>query len=198
MWELVYFVVIWLTHKKVRVGGSTVVVVTCRNCGEKYRYLLKRTAKGDSPSREQARQIAHQRLRLLLANSIDPVPCPFCGWFQKKMIPLLHKRRLPRMRSYALALVFVGILVAVLGLLMLKSFFERGDKAMLAPAQTLLGIAAAMVLSGIALLLVRHFKNANYNPNDPESEQERIELGRSLGITQEEAEQLMSDMTWEE
>jgi len=69
---------------------------------------------------------------------------------------------------------------------------------MLAPAQTLLGIAAAMVLSGIALLLVRHFKNANYNPNDPESEQERIELGRSLGITQEEAEQLMSDMTWEE
>jgi hypothetical protein len=44
---------------------------------------------------------------------------------------------------------------------------------------------------GVLLLLVRWHKNANYDPNDPETEQERIELGRRFTITKEEAEELM-------
>jgi hypothetical protein len=46
------------------------------------------------------------------------------------------------------------------------------------------------VFSSITLLCLRGYLNARYDPNDPETEEERIKLGRSRSLTREEAEEL--------
>jgi hypothetical protein len=52
---------------------------------------------------------------------------------------------------------------------------------------------ALEVLVSAGLFLWLRGKSAGYDPNDPETEQERIELGRSLTITREQATRLTGE-----
>jgi hypothetical protein len=180
-----------LLSKRVKVDGTIAVAVRCRQCGEKYYYKLTRTARGEGQSVRQARANAKQRLRRMLEYGIEAVPCPHCGWFQKKMVPLLHRRRLTGLRAYGVAALIVGGVVAAVAAAFLDTYLDHGDGNALRAGLALLRVAAVPLLAGVVLLLVRYRKNAAYDANDPETEQERIELGRQLGITREQAEELM-------
>lgn len=184
------------------VKGSTPVAVRCEKCGHKYYYLLVCTAvgRGQAPyglgaeaAKERARAAAERQLRRMLETEIVPVPCPQCGWYQEEMIPQLKAPRLRWMRFVGISGVVVGGLVAVVATLLTAASGERHSTIEPAAVVVAWGVTAITLLGGIALLLVRRHKNAGYDPNNPETEQERIELGRRFTITKEEAEELMQD-----
>jgi hypothetical protein len=184
----------WLLSKNVKVRGSTVVGTRCQQCGEKYHYQLKRAAWGQNPSKTMAREMAQKQLRGKLRNDIDPVPCPDCGWFQEEMVLLLRERRLRWLRALGIACVALGM---ALGLGVAIWAQEQLVSPTVATLLAALAIAVVPLLGGAAFLLLRHFDNARYDPNDPETEQERIELGRCRTVTKEKAAEMI-ELMWDE
>jgi hypothetical protein len=187
----------------VTLEGSTAVSVRCEKCGQKYHYQLDCTAVGVSNAsygfgekgmQERAWKLAERRLRDLLDTEIAAVPCPHCGWYQKAMVDLLRKRRRSRgMEQYGPVGIVIG-LAGVLGPLAIGFFNEEAqpDKTTPPPAlwYALSACAALVLLAGLGLIVYGRWKNAAFDPNDPETEQERIALGRRLAITAEQARTL--------
>jgi hypothetical protein len=184
-----------------RVSGTTAVAVRCEQCRNKYHYQLSRTAYGrdsapyglgSKTAKRNANKRARRRLEQMLEDDIDPVPCPKCGWYQEAMLGLLQGARLKWMRKTGIISVFVGWGIAMLAafLLLVALNNERHQLPLIVPL--ILGLLAVpFLLAAAVLLLVRRHRNAKFDPNDPETEQERMELGRRLSITKEEAEALM-------
>jgi hypothetical protein len=140
-----------------------------------------------------AREMARQRLRDMLRHHIDPVPCPRCGWFQEEMLPLLRNRRLQWLRGLGITCLVLGGLAAAGTTGWAQHRIGRHVEP---PLPTLLAAVAAAAIAlvlGAALLFVRHLNIARYDPNDPETNRERIDLGRSLTLTDEEAAELRED-----
>jgi len=83
------------------VSGSMLKTCTCESCSAEYVYQVERQAKGSGSSilfldntgaSGRAEDAAFAKLEKNLAKAVDPVACPACGFFQKKMVNLLkHK-----------------------------------------------------------------------------------------------------------
>ena len=77
------------------VAGSALKRVECDSCGCEYVYQLQRTGAGEGLSllwmqeekaQKEAASAAEKDLKRELKKAIDLVPCPGCGWYQKKMV----------------------------------------------------------------------------------------------------------------
>lgn len=103
-----------------KAAGCTVKRIVCEHCGVAYIYQLRRKATGTAQSymfmgrinKKQAAEIAAQRkLQKVLAQGIDPVPCPECGKLQGEMLRLVRKGRL---RVVGMCSGLLGVTVAIL------------------------------------------------------------------------------------
>jgi hypothetical protein len=180
-----------LSSQRVRLTGLTAVAVRCESCRRKYHYRLKRTVRAEAMSREQARRRAKQLLLRKLDCDIDPVPCPSCGCYQEEMLPLLLRPRLRWMQNLAIAGFALSLFCCVPVFLYFDPSTRQANKP---PLPLVIAGGAAAVLGGfssITLLGLRGYLNARYDPNDPETEEERIDFGRSRSLTREEARELL-------
>jgi hypothetical protein len=188
--------VLWLLlllNRTVVLHGSTIVVVRCRFCLEKYRYLLERRGQGQGYSDGAARDQARDRLNRALDTGIDPVPCPHCGRYQDNMVELLRKRRHAALRFFGSASLVVGVLAgALIGLVVLAA--ADSPRGVDVPAAVIAFSLAAVPLNlGIVLLWVRRFKAAAYDPNKEIPREERLRLADRLTLSKREAEDLLDD-----
>jgi hypothetical protein len=181
----------WLLAQRANYTGWTAVAVRCENCRRKYYYRLERTGRGEANTKEQARRIAKARLLKMLDCDIDPVPCPECGWYQEDMLPLLRKPRLRWMQHLGIACALFGACFLLPIILYFDKNTRLADKTSLQIVVNCGACWAALMVAAASVFVLRSYLNRRYNPNDPETEQERIELGRSRSITQEQAEELV-------
>jgi hypothetical protein len=181
----------------VTLKGSAPVAVRCENCGQKYYYLLVCTAvgRGQAPyglgaetAKRNARRAAQRRLDRMLDTEIAAVPCPHCGWYQRAMLPLLRKPRLKGMRTLGVVGLVVGGVIGFIGGAIILGELDRSPITSLLVPCVIALVGLAFLLAGATLLLVRRHRNAHYDPNDPETEQDRLALGREYCITREQAE----------
>jgi hypothetical protein len=186
-----------------RLSGSTAVAVRCENCRVKYYYPLHRTAVasetahygvGLDTARSRARKRVHELLRHMLEERIEAVPCPRCGCYQEKMFPLLRAPRYRWMQDIGILGMLFSFFAAIALLLLI---FAPGLRPLVnINSEVAVGlfvcIGTAFLLS-LGLLLMRGRRQAAYDPNDPETELERIALSRKLSITKEQAEAIMQD-----
>jgi hypothetical protein len=171
--------------------GSVAKFVECENCKGEYVYQMTREEAGSGTSllfinRGGAKLRAVEEAEALLAEELatacDPVPCPFCGWYQKPMIEQLRKPRLRWLYYVALAVFLAG-----LGCLLHAIFWVTADNPGLYKgkiehwwlASALFGIGT------FAVLLAKYVGSRLYNPNR-ENVEKRKELGRSLAISKGE------------
>jgi hypothetical protein len=183
---VIYFF-LWLFAERARLIGFTSVAVRCESCGRKYYYRLERIGRGEGNTKQQASRTAERHLLKSLDNGIDAVPCPHCGWFQKEMIPLLRE---PRLR-WMMWLGVVGALINGFPFVLLLTFYLGGYPGQSdGPSLQTVIILGAGFLTSIALLASRAMLNRLYDPNDPATELDRIEVGRGRSLTREEAEKL--------
>src|SRR5262245_17209672 len=59
---------------------------SCACCGTVYRYMFKRSMKGEGGTPEIAAQNAENAVQAALENEVDMRACPECGLFQPDMI----------------------------------------------------------------------------------------------------------------
>jgi hypothetical protein len=107
-------------HHKATVQANTGRSVRCENCGANFSYQYSATGVGRDGSAyfmdnegaaTRAATQAKKRLKQELTYGTSMVPCPQCGWFQKKMV---REMRLSRPLS-----ISCGVWLALLGLIFL-------------------------------------------------------------------------------
>src|SRR5262249_35218834 len=59
---------------------------TCSCCGTVYRYLFKRTMKGEGGTPETAARNAERAVQKAIEREVDQRPCPECGLYQPDMV----------------------------------------------------------------------------------------------------------------
>jgi hypothetical protein len=180
--------------------GSTAVAVRCEKCFQKYYYHLICTGvgRGEAPyglgaetAKKRARQAARRHLERLLETEIAPVPCPGCGHYQDNMIPKLREPRLRGLRTFGVYTAVVGGVLSGVATIVTMMYLDKPQNMDIAAVQIFWGLAVIALLVEFGAILWRRYKNSCYDPNDPETEQERRELARRHTITREQAEAIM-------
>ena len=173
--ELLLLGPIYVRHA---VRGKAVKQVLCEHCGHGYAYQIRRTGWGWP---FWARRQAEQNLRAELACwGVDPVPCPACGWYQAKMLPVarwLHYRWLRRIGA---CLAVAWIPAAVFGM----TFHSAGTRAALdGPADVSTKLALVSFL-GFGMMILRRQLARRFDPNTQDVEV-RKRRGQARAIHQD-------------
>jgi hypothetical protein len=173
------------------------VGVLCEQCGRPYGYALTRsvgvqTTRAVWESVEAARKTAFRQARRsldrILDRECDPVPCPECGWLQKKMLTAARREHFGALPwSATFAFILAGIV-----LFLLLAYTILVEDLALKPARWGPEGAAGLGLSFVLLLLcgggawlVHRVRRMWFDPNSIPVE-ERIERGRERALTWEE------------
>lgn len=115
---------------------------TCAACGQVYRYLFKRSMKGEGKSPEAAEAAAEKAVVRALEYEVDQQPCPGCGLFQPDMIAAQRSRR--HWWTFWAGVPVYGLLL----ILVLADAMTYGTAGLLA-AVTAAALTAAHVVIGL-------------------------------------------------
>jgi hypothetical protein len=175
-----------------KLAGSVLKLVLCENCGVEYVYRLERTATGSGTSmlfldnrgaRERASHLAEDRLRALLEQEIEAVPCPDCGWFQRSMIPKARSDHAHWMLTAGLVFLIVGFIAFAL------SFINGPPQNPTPPwLHTAFVVAYGVCgVAGVGLLVGKFLRASRFDPNDMDPEA-RIKIGQGRARRREDLE----------
>lgn len=174
--------------------GEVAKFVTCKKCGHGYGYWMRRVGTGSNTSwfligrnsaQGRSSRAAEGELAERLRTEHDPVPCPECGHYQKKMIEPAREEKY----GWILPVGILGGIVGGAGIIALgtvltlfggrERWMERVKNSVLAmacPAAVGIPAAALGVKSSLAW---------RYRPNDDPVE-ERIARGRERAMSPKE------------
>jgi prepilin-type processing-associated H-X9-DG protein len=136
--------------------------VPCEQCGTLYGFRVTRQATGTGRSpyytdnagaQRRARERAEANLAAAVANTIDVIPCPKCGCFQANMVGVLRRRKHAWMFP-------VGLLLSIIGAAALFICLAGGR-----PNAAAIALTAALLLGGVALLIVKPLLQSKFDPN---------------------------------
>jgi hypothetical protein len=154
----------------------------CEKCGAEYAYVMTRTAEGSAfnplfldaeGAKRWAAARAQVNTQVVLASASDTIPCPRCGWFQKKMVETMRKRLASGMVVASCVFFLIGGVVAILLWTMLRTPPLPGREEVVG-LMFLVGIAW---LFGSVLGIVARNKRKRFAPNQSDVE-ERKAFGR--------------------
>lgn len=172
-------------------AGTVVRRVRCEKCDGEYGYRMLCETKGSGTSvlfldnagaKARAGDRAVANLSQALETAEEAVPCPACGWYQQRMVPLLRRRygRTARRIGYGLLWAVPVVFVAIL--------LVYGFTSDHVPWGLAVGLSAGVGLAGGCVLFVRARKAAGHDPNEGDPE-ERRSLGQSLAVAPEEMDE---------
>jgi hypothetical protein len=131
--------------------------VRCEKCGCAYRYELVRRGEGmgsavygigEGAAERRADRRARELLEEHLANAVDPVACPDCGWLQAKMVRELRDRHYRWLDAVGTTIRWIA------GAVLILLIAEYVSNLMLRPGvKTPIGLWIAGTIFGALLLL---------------------------------------------
>jgi hypothetical protein len=148
--------------------------VTCELCSKEYSYELSRKGSGRSTgfilsnaALMEARERAQANLAKILSNACDPVPCPYCGWYQEDMVLRARQLRYRWMNQVGLYLFPISVIIGMIGLvgLLAGSTPKEPDAPYPLFGIVVLTIAGLTALMVPGLPLLRYCLNRNYDLN---------------------------------
>jgi hypothetical protein len=142
--------------------GQTTREVRCENCRRRYAYELTQTA------------VNEEGLRRKLAEAVEAIPCPACGWYQSDMIPLARKRHYRWKLNAGLCLTIGLIPVAAISTSLNLTYGGGGAAPPIPWPIFAAGAAglACLLAAGIALLW-QYNMGQGYDPNSEDVEARR-------------------------
>jgi hypothetical protein len=177
--------------------GAVLKVVHCACCGVVYIYQLKRLVRGEGYSflsldnegaTARAASKAEAELHDTLERSVDPVPCPACGWYQQNMLLKARKEHRSGMLYTGLYVTIGLIPVAIIGA-MINGGIERNGDAVI-PWPVFLGGLSFWLMLGVGLMVTKFILAATYDPNRQDVET-RKQIGRARAMLREELEKMI-------
>jgi hypothetical protein len=169
------------------------VDVRCEQCRSLYGYALTRSVpvkasriiwESAVEARKEAFKRAERMLKRKLDREHDPVPCPECGWLQKRMLDPARREHFPLLpRSAKVAFILAGVMVACYAVATLVEEklgvqWPQGDEALILSL-------LLMLACGVVTVLVHRVRAFWFDPNSTP-----IELRRERGLERA--------LTWEE
>jgi Protein of unknown function (DUF3592) len=180
-------------------SGSTFKAVQCENCQEEYIYFMHRTSMGTGTSllfldnegaRERSESRARKHLERSLKNSVDPVPCPKCGWYQPDMVKALRQR-------YRLWMDVVGVVLFVAFVIFSVAAWGTYMKNAANLPSWFSFVVAIGLMAGVGsagLFGLRRRQAARLDPNETDLD-ERLRAGRIRAVTRTEVEKQIQEGT---
>jgi hypothetical protein len=174
--------------------GEVAKFVTCKKCGHGYGYWMKRVGTGSNTSwfligrdsaQSRSSRDAEGELAERLRTEHDPVPCPECGHYQKRMLGPAREEKY----GWVFVAGIVGGLAVGGGFMFLGTaltILGGGEKWVAAVKQAVLGMACpAAVGIPAAAYGLKGLLAGKYDPN-AEPEDDRIDLGRERAMSPKE------------
>lgn len=176
--------------------GQTWRAEQCEHCGQQFYYLVRFVATGtahnpyflDASSSNRAEADANNALDCALRQQVVPVPCPHCTLYQGYMVPAVRDDQFPRMRIAGrvfLSLTPVALFIGC-GIFGAVSNAAGPDADKAVGFAVAFGLPALFLSAGIGLLLVRHRRQALYDPNAAEYAVGRRRLATGVALKPEE------------
>jgi hypothetical protein len=162
--------------------GTVVKLVECESCKGEYVYQLTRRGAGtgtsmlfldDAGAQQRAEHEARAALLEKLSLDCDPVPCPFCGWYQRDMVERVRRLRHRWLITAGWLLVPIGLVFALVA-----AFFTQHPAADQHTTEIALfwALAALCVVGSPALIVWRYRSARKHDPNT-----EDVEKRKALG-----------------
>jgi hypothetical protein len=174
--------------------GEAPKFVTCKKCGHGYGYWMTRRGSSSNTSwfligRDSARnrsgREAEGEVARRLRTEHDPVPCPECGHYQKRMIEPAREEKYGWILPVGILLGIVGG-AGVVALWLALTVFGGRERWMERVRNSVLAMACpAAVGIPVAALGVKSSLAWRYRPNDDPVE-ERIARGRERAMSPQE------------
>lgn len=148
-------------------AGKKVKAVHCDKCGQDYFYHMTRKAetvakvtllRGRSGAQDAADQLAQHRVKEMLEEDVDLVPCPNCNWVSAAMVKQFARQKYGWLRELGLLPVVAGIIAGVI--INFNSSGGDSDASVLPITLIILGF---ILTAGI--LILQWYLKKNYNPN---------------------------------
>lgn len=164
--------------------GMVVRNVRCERCAHDYGYRITRMAKGSATSwlfldNDGARATAWEEAEAGLARALEEgeeaVPCPECGWYQQRMIPLARRKYGRAAKVAGVVLLAAGVATFVALVVSSGEWRNPGQWGLIE------AVAGGLAFAGTCFLLARYAMAAGHDPNQG-SVEERRRLGRSLAV----------------
>jgi hypothetical protein len=158
-------------------------VVECEKCHSVYVYQLCRAAQGQSMTGDHktAAERARKKVTHILMTECDPVPCPVCGWYQRRMIRQAQQLKYRGFYRGSLVSLCVGANLFCVGSV-IAAFLAPTTSALPSAAWCIMILACAALVVGLALPILKFILCRLFNPNNenPEDVESRKQLGLSL------------------
>ncbi len=173
------------THAKVT--GTRAKEVICEKCQFAYVYTITRHSTGalSSPTGKQYETVEHQ-LEVLLHTSIDPVPCPSCGWMQTDMIPIAKATYRTWMNSVGGILLTASVAGMFLSLLTFAVSATQVGRAEI-------GVSVALLVGSLSLYASRAYLVLRFDPNAIDPGIQKV-IGQRASITKGQYEKVQADV----
>jgi hypothetical protein len=178
-------------------AGAVVKLVYCDSCGAGYAYRMNRSVQEvegssfflhNAEAEAGAASKAEAQLRGTLERSVDPVPCPACGWYQQNMLRSARREHRLGMLYTGLGLTIGVIAVALIGVVINALAGPPGYPVI--SWHIFWGVLIAMGIPGIGLMAAKLVLAACYDPNTEDVET-RKQIGQARVIPREEFEEMI-------
>ncbi|HLK57904.1 MAG TPA: hypothetical protein VKU00_15155 [Chthonomonadaceae bacterium] len=168
------------------VAGTRAKTVRCEKCQFDYVYEVTCKATGPlSSATGMEHHTANHALDVMLDNTIEPVPCPSCGWLQPDMVPVAKARYKRWMITVGSIALLTALLVMLLGLVALTDQNSPVGKWEL--------IWSALILMvSIGFYVGRAYQVSKFDPNRIAPEVQKA-IGQKVAITREDHEKQLQE-----
>jgi hypothetical protein len=173
--------------------GSRVKIVHCEKCSRDYVYFVTLTVRRASASVDRAEESARRTLLAALNQAVLPVPCPFCGLYQRNMIPIVQQRRYRWLGWVSLGLVALGVFALVCSCGVSMGSVPDGRGHALVAVILCWAVALVAILASPVVLLIKRRVSRRFDPNGEDDVEERKEMGRSRAISLEDFQKMAQD-----
>ena len=141
----------------------------CSKCGQQFGYFQDRVGIEDGD---------------------DPVvPCPNCGWIQKRMYPQARRRHLRWLLYLGLGLALLSLPILGVSAIIFEPMRQLNPN-LRSVLIVLFVVAVLLLLGGVITVLLKHVLSRKFNPNKTDVE-DRISLGRSLALRPQEIRKVL-------
>ena len=151
----------------------------CENCNSVYWYAMRRRARApvatffdfsSASARQEATEQAVQRLEERFAREADTVPCPECGWYQKRMV-------VGRQRVWFYVSLISSVFIALVVMVTVIALHNNG--AVGSPVPSIGAGLIVMLLGFIVSLVVAGSSDLNGgHPGQGNKEHDRAQRSR--------------------
>lgn len=169
------------------VSGQETKLANCNHCGEQYAYVVQVTTSAEASApymlfqadaANRAQKDAARQLERELEAAVDPVPCPNCAYYSAFFATWLRKHRFEWMWNLGLGMTLIPTAILAFFIAIIAFVVANGLHIEWSVREDEILVGLAIFAPGLGLLFLRKLLISGYDPNSPQSFEQRRKIAR--------------------